>query len=525
MRRAAWRRRRWRAWSGVGASRSTRTCCRSRSPSPPARAHPRPCSGWSSSWLPRLLLVLPSLVFVFRLDQQSRLEVNPLEIHMSQNGSIANASCSPHVVVVGGGFGGVAAAKGLKDVPVRVTLVDKTNYHLFQPLLYQVATGILEPGTITTPIRVVVPQPEERRRAHGRGDRRSTRTDGWCSSTAAPNTLTYDYLVLATGVHGSYFGHDEWAPLAPSMKTLADAEFLRRRIIGALEQADQDRRSEAPRAVADVRAGRRGTHRLRAGRRARGALPPRADRVPPHRSAASAHHPGRSRAARAGHVLGGAVRGRGRQTPLAGRGRATRQGCGAGGCRGRRDRRRTRPDPHRVVDRGCCGVASRAAGWVSRPTAPGRVVVGPDLTVAGYPEIFVVGDTAHIENDGKVLPGVAQVALQSGKHAAHTIRARVLHQPPPGAFAYFDKGNMATISVTYAIMEKGKLKVGGLLGKAGWAFIHVLYLGRAEGQLMFILQGLFGVLLGRTGSRYIDTPSVEPPVAAAEAERSGELHA
>ena len=120
----------------------------------------------------------------------------------------------------------------------------------------------------------------------------------------------------------------------------------------------------------------------------------------------------------------------------------------------------------------------------------------------------MVGDTAHIENDGKLLPGVAQVALQSGKHAASTIRARVLHQPAPAPFAYFDKGNMATISVTYAIMEKGKLKVGGLLGKAGWAFIHVLYLGRAEGQLMFILQGLFGVILGRTGSRYIDTPSV-----------------
>ena len=157
---------------------------------------------------------------------------------MTQNGSFANASSRPHVVVVGGGFGGVAAAQGLKDVPVRVTLLDKTNYHLFQPLLYQVATGMLEPGTITTPIRSLFRRQKnvDVRMAEVTGidkDRRIIQLDG------GANTLTYDYLVLATGVHGSYFGHDEWAPLAPSMKTLADAEFLRRRIIGALEQADR----------------------------------------------------------------------------------------------------------------------------------------------------------------------------------------------------------------------------------------------------------------------------------------------
>jgi NADH dehydrogenase FAD-containing subunit len=131
------------------------------------------------------------------------------------------------------------------------------------------------------------------------------------------------------------------------------------------------------------------------------------------------------------------------------------------------------------------------------------------LSLVGYPEIFVVGDTAHMENHGKPLPGVAQVALQGGKHAAHTIRARVMHQPPPGAFSYFDKGNMATIAATYAIMEHNKMKLSGVLGKMGWAFIHVLYLGRAEGQLMACLQWLFTILFGRTASRYIDTPSLE----------------
>jgi NADH dehydrogenase FAD-containing subunit len=133
----------------------------------------------------------------------------------------------------------------------------------------------------------------------------------------------------------------------------------------------------------------------------------------------------------------------------------------------------------------------------------------------------VVGDTAHIENDGKVLPGVAQVALQSGKYAAHAIRARVMHQPPPGPFAYFDKGNMATIATTYAIMEKDKLKVGGPLGKLGWAFIHVLYLGRAEGMLMTCLQWIFAALFGRTASRYIDTPNLEQ-AASRSAATAGE---
>ena len=145
----------------------------------------------------------------------------------------------PHVVIVGGGFGGVAAAKSLKHAPVRVTLIDRTNYHLFQPLLYQVAAGILEPGTITTPIRALFRHQKnvDVRMAEVTGidkDRRQVQLRD------IAETIPYDYLVLATGVHGSYFGHDEWAEFAPTMKTLAEAEHLRRQIIGALEQADQE---------------------------------------------------------------------------------------------------------------------------------------------------------------------------------------------------------------------------------------------------------------------------------------------
>jgi NADH dehydrogenase FAD-containing subunit/cytochrome bd-type quinol oxidase subunit 2 len=465
-----------------------------------------------------LLLVLPSLIFVFRLDQQSRLEVNPLEIRMSQNGSIANMNGQPHVVVVGGGFGGVAAAQGLKNVPVRVTLVDKTNYHLFQPLLYQVATGILEPGTITTPIRSMFRGQKnvDVRMAEVTGIDKDSRV---VQLDSGATTLAYDYLVLATGAHGSYFGHDDWAPLAPSMKTLADAEFLRRRIIGALELAD---RTDDPKLreqlLTFVLVGAGPTGCELAGELAEHfrRLPTEYRNMDPRQAHIILVEAGpRALATFSESLSAGAV------AKLRSLGVDVRLGKAV-----------EMVDDEGVIIAGervptrtvlwTAGVAASDAGrWLGVETdRAGRVVVGPDLSVAGYPEVFVVGDTAHIENNGKMLPGVAQVAMQSGKHAAHSIRARVLHQPPPSAFSYFDKGNMATISFTYAIMEKDKLKVGGALGKLGWAFIHVLYLGRAEGQLMFVMQSLTTMLLGRSGSRYIDTPSFEPPVTAAGAEKS-----
>jgi NADH dehydrogenase FAD-containing subunit/cytochrome bd-type quinol oxidase subunit 2 len=467
-----------------------------------------------------LVLVLPSLVFVFRLDQQSRLEVNPLEIRMSQNGTVSNSTGVPHVVIVGGGFGGVAAAKGLSHVPVHVTLVDKTNYHLFQPLLYQVATGMLEPGTITTPIRSMFRKENnvDVRMAEVTGidkERRLVQLDGG-------EALTYDYLVLATGAHGSYFGHDEWEPLAPSMKTLADAEFLRRRIIGALEQADRiDDQQVREQLLTFVLVGAGPTGCELAGELAEHfrRMPAEYRHIDPRQAHIILVEAGpRALAAFSEDLSAGAV------AKLKSLGVDVRLGKAV-----------EMVDADGVVIAGervptrtvlwTAGVAASPAGhWLGVETdRAGRVVVGPDLSVAGYPEIFVVGDTAHIENNGKLLPGVAQVALQSGKHVAHSIRSRVLHQPPPKAFTYFDKGNMATISVTYALMEKGRLKTGGLLGKLGWAFIHVLYLGRAEGQVMFILQGLFGVLMGRTGSRYIDTPSVVVAETASGEKRADEV--
>jgi NADH:ubiquinone reductase (H+-translocating) len=460
-----------------------------------------------------VLLVVPSLALVFRLDQQSRLEGGELEVHVSKNGSIPNDNASPHVVIVGGGFGGVAAAKALKHAPVRVTLLDRTNYHLFQPLLYQVAAGVLEPGTITTPIRSMFrgQQNVDVRMATVTGidkEGRRVQVDG------DPEPIAYDYLVLATGVHGSYFGHDEWAPLAPSMKTLADAEFLRRRIISALEQADrEDDPDTREQLLTFVLVGAGPTGCELAGELAEHfrRLPKEYRHIDPRQARIILVEAGpRALASFSEDLARGAVEKLRKLGVDVREGQAVQQVDADGVViAGQRVRTNT------VL--WTAGVAASPAGqWLGdvETDRAGRVVVGSDLSVHGYPEIFVVGDTAHIENDGKPLPGVAQVALQSGKHAGNSIRARVMHQPPPAAFSYFDKGNMATIAVSYAIMEKGKLKVGGLFGKLGWAFIHVLYLGRTEGQLMLCLQWLFGLFLGRTGSRYIDTPSVPAPASS-----------
>jgi NADH dehydrogenase FAD-containing subunit len=382
-----------------------------------------------------------------------------------------------------------------------------------------VATGILEPGTITTPIRSMFRDQKnvDVRMAEVTGvdkERRVVQLDG------GAETLTYDYLVLATGAHGSYFGHDDWAPLAPSMKTLADAEFLRRRIIGALELADRtDDPKLREKLLTFVLVGAGPTGCELAGELAEHfrRLPSEYRNVDPRQAHIILVEAGpRALAAFSESLSAGAV------AKLRSLGVDVRLGKAV-----------EMVDQDGVIIAGervptrtvlwTAGVAASDAGrWLGVETdRAGRVVVGPDLSVAGYPEIFVVGDTAHIENDGKMLPGVAQVAMQSGKHAAHSIRARVLHQPPPSAFSYFDKGNMATISFTYAIMEKDKLKLSGALGKLGWSFIHILYLGRAEGQLMFALQSLSSMLLGRSGSRYIDTPSVEQSVAAPHEQKSG----
>jgi len=430
------------------------------------------------------------------------------DVVSASDGSSAGTGV-PRVVIVGGGFGGIAAATGLKHVPVQVTLVDRTNFHLFQPLLYQVAAGVLEPGTIATPIRSMFrgqPNVDVRMGEVVAVDKERRHVQ----LNAEEEPIPYDYLVLATGAHGTYFGHDDWAAFAPGMKTLSDAEGLRRRIIGALEKADSEcdpRVREEWLTFLLVGAGPTGCEL--AGELAQEfhrALPAEYRHIDPRKARIILVEAGpRALAPFSEDLVDGALK------KLRSLGVEVRLGSAVEEV----DAEGARIAGERVAARTVmwtAGVAASPAGrWLGVDSdRGGRVVVGPDLSVPGHPEIFVVGDTAHIEDHGKQLPGVAQVAIQSGQHAARTIRARVLNQPPPAPFAYFDKGSMATIAQRYAIMERGKLKLSGPLGKLGWAFIHILYLGSSEDQALLGVQWLFG-LLRKAGSRYIDAPVFASP--------------
>jgi len=420
------------------------------------------------------------------------------------------AQSRPHVVIVGGGFGGVAAARALKHAPVRITLVDRTNHHLFQPLLFQVTAGIVEPGAIAPPIRSIFRNQKnvDVRMAEVTGVDKARQLVHLNGDTPP---IHFDYLILATGVQASYFGHDEWAQFASGMKSLVDADMLRSRIIAALEQADQEpdphKREELLTFVV-VGAGPSGCELAGAlAEQFRRGLPAEYRHIDPRQAHIVLLEAGpRALSAFSEHLARGAI-GRLRRLGVDVRfGQPVElidaEGVVVGG-----ERIRTRT----VV--WTAGVAASPAGrWLGTDTdRTGRVVVGPDMSVPGYSRIFVVGDTAHIQYGGQPLPSVATVALQSGEHAGRTIGALVTGQAPPGRFAYFDKGNMATIAATYAIAETGRIKLHGLIGKAAWAVIHVMYLGQAEGQAQLCLQWMLALLLSRTGGRYIDARAIEQP--------------
>jgi NADH dehydrogenase len=428
-----------------------------------------------------------------------------------------NAHAVPHVVIVGGGFAGIAAARALMHTRVRITLLDRTNHNLFQPLLFQVTAGIVEAGTISAPIRSLF--------RHQRNvDVRMAEVDGIDKDrqlvylTGESPPIHFDYLILATGVRVSYFGHDEWAQFAHGMKTLLDADRLRRQIVGCLELADQEpdprAREELMRFVL-VGAGPSGCELAGslAGIFRRG-LPQEYRHIDPRqahivlleagpRALTAFSEPLARGAVNQLRSLGVDVR-LGKPVEL-----IDEDGVVVGG-----ERLRART----VV--WTAGVAASPAGqWLGTETdRMGRVLVGTDLSVPGYPRIFAAGDTAHIEYQGKPLPCVATVALQSGEHIGRTLAAHLTGAPGPGPFAFFDKGNMATISLGYAIAETGRIRLSGVIGKLAWAFIHVQYLGQAEGQALLCMQWLINLLLSRTSARYIDE---HVPLIAAERTPAG----
>jgi NADH:ubiquinone reductase (H+-translocating) len=400
------------------------------------------------------------------------------------------------VVIVGGGFGGLSAVLGLKRAPVQVTLVDRCNYHLFQPLLYQVATGTLSPANIASPLRNILKRHKntsvllaEATRIDA-ANRRVILSDG---------SIEYDTLVVSTGSSHQYFGHDEWEKFAPGLKTVEDATDMRRRILLAFETAEREPDPEKLRAwMTFVIVGGGPTGAELAGalgeiandtlRRdfrninpadARIILVEGADRVLP------AYPPQLSASARKMiERLGVTVHTGATVTDVTKESVTVREGD------------KIEAIPTRTILWAAGVLGSPLGRIVAQETGAtidtaGRVSVDPDLTVPGHPEIFVIGDLANfVHQTGKPLPGVAQPAIQEGRYVAGVIARRLRgekHRP----FHYFDKGNLATIGRGAAVADLNWLQLSGFPAWLLWIFIHLLYIVEFQNRLLVFVQWAF----------------------------------
>lgn len=412
----------------------------------------------------------------------------------------------PHVVIVGGGFGGLAAAKALKRAPVRVTLVDRTNHHLFQPLLYQVATAMLSPGQIASPIRALF-----RRQpnvavllAEVTGADRNARCI-FADYGDRVGALDYDYLIVATGVRHSYFNHPEFEPFAPGLKSLVDAVAVRNKVLTAFELAEtEDDLASAPDQLTFVLIGAGPTGVEMAGAIAsliRNTLASEYRRIDPR--SARVVLVDRER-----RVLPGfsEVLSRAAEKRLAALGVELRLGRAVDLV----DARGVVIGGERVASKTViwtAGVAPSPAGaWLGAETdRAGRVRVQSDLTIPGHPEIFVIGDVATLEQDGRPLPGVAQVAIQQGRHAARVIRRRLEGAPAPNAFRYFDKGSLAVVGKNFAVLESGRVRLSGFLAFLAWGAVHIEFLAQRSLRMIVFVQWMWSYFTNQPGSRLIVT--------------------
>lgn len=380
----------------------------------------------------------------------------------------------PHVVILGGGFGGLYCARALRRAPVRVTLVDRRNFHLFQPLLYQVATAALSPADIASPIRHIL--------------HRNKNLEVWMAEATdvdperhtvmlRDGQLRYDYLVVATGATHAYFGHDEWAPLAPGLKTVEDALEIRRRFLLAFEAAEREADASArQRLLTFVIVGAGPTGVELAGTMAeiaRKALP-RDFRFVDTTAARIILVEG------AGRVLPGYP------ADLSKKAQRQLERLGVEVRTGALVTQLEAEQVHVGEERIEAGNVYWAAGVAASPLgarlgAPvdraGRVLAQPDCSLPGHPEVFVIGDLAYLEReDGRAVPGVAQGAMQMGRHAARTIR-RDLEGKSRERFHYVDKGNLATIGRAAAVADLGRLRLSGFVAWLVWLFVQI---GRAH---------------------------------------------
>jgi NADH dehydrogenase FAD-containing subunit len=409
------------------------------------------------------------------------------------------------IIIVGAGFGGLAAAKALRNTPADVVLIDRTNHHVFQPLLYQVATSVLSPGQIGSPIRAFFR--DQKNTTVILGEVTGVDKDQKCVFVSDADReavqVSYDYLILATGVTHSYFGHNEFEKFAPGLKSLADAEAIRNKILQAFEQAEAEEDPARHRDLLTfILVGGGPTGVEMAGAIAvlvRSTLKSEFRRIDP----ASARIVLVDMAPR---VL----------SPFSeDLSKAAQQRLERLGVEVRLGHSVDQIDADGIVVAGeriaskaviwTAGVAPSPAGkWLKVETdRAGRVRIQSDLTVPGHSEIFVVGDTASLDQKGKPLPGVAQVAIQQGRYAGRLIHSHIVGSPAPGPFSYFDKGSMAVVGKGFAVLQTGNFHVSGFGAWLTWAAVHLQFLATSSLRVSVFLQWVWTYLTGQRGSRLI----------------------
>jgi NADH:ubiquinone reductase (H+-translocating) len=407
----------------------------------------------------------------------------------------------PRVVIVGAGFGGLSAAKALAKAPVDVTVIDRRNYHLFQPLLYQVATAGLSPADIAWPIRSILAR---QRNAHVLMARVEGVDVARREVIAGAHRVPYDYLILATGARHAYFGKDEWEPFAPGLKKIDDATALRRRILVAFEQAEASQdEAERRRLLNFVIVGGGPTGVEMAGAIAelsKHALARDFRHIDPSTTRIILVEGGKRVLATFPEDLSAKAK-----VSLESLGVEVMLGhpvtvCDDGGVvvNGARIEART-------IIWGAGVAASSAAKWVgAQKDRAGRAIVGPNLTVTDHPEIFVIGDTAAcMDAAAKNVPGVAPAAKQMGRYAASVIISRVTKGPIPPLFRYRNYGNMATIGRKAAVADFGRFKLSGFMAWALWSVAHVYFLIGLRNRMVVALNWAWNYLTFGRGARLI----------------------
>jgi NADH dehydrogenase FAD-containing subunit len=411
----------------------------------------------------------------------------------------------PLVVIVGGGFGGLAAAKGLRRAPVNVLLIDRSNHHVFQPLLYQVATSVLAPGQIASPIRSLL---ADQKRAfvmlgNVTGIDPVTQHVKVDAGDKKEVQIAYDYLLLATGATHSYFGHDEFAHFAPGLKSLADAESLRNHILMALENAEIEEDPNRRKALMTFIMVGAGPTRVEMATAiavmVQTTLRKNFRRIDPKSAHIVLVDMGKRPLGTFAEELSEAAMQRLLQLGVDVRlGKAVQSIDADGAVVG--DER----IPGKTVI-WTAGVAPSPAGkWLGcEVDRAGRVRIRQDLTVQDHPEIFVIGDTASLDQDGRPLPGVAQVALQQGRYAAKSICRQVIQKPQLPPFRYFDKGNLAVVGKGFAVLQSGRVKMSGFFAWLVWALIHIQFLAESSLRFSVFFQWVWTYVSAKRGDRLI----------------------